>query len=376
MHFNGGYNCSGGGDSISCSLSCPSGVSFNTPPAKLYTCYYKDAKFLPQPIPQCVFEDGVEVFHSQHSESVYTIYGQRIVSNPGVFMMYYSQNVDLTRKPKKGLCMTWNGNKVKTFDGMIYSSSLHCSHTLLHDKVDGLFSVILRNCPYGETKCNVAVIVYLSNIKYTFENDNGVIKFYTVKAQLPIPSQMPGIRVNLVGGDLNVELEVIQTTITWDGKKFLGIEVNSAMWNRTAGLCGSFDGDFSNDFASKDGSIHTTARTAVDAWQAPTVDLDPSKCIMGDSTEFDEKECDPATKLRATGICEQLVKNQKFHSCAEKFNAEMLIKSCVADFCFCHNKQNPTACACRGIDVLAKDCSSTWEVNFEDGWRNTEICGE
>lgn len=388
MKFNGGYNCSGSGDEISCSLYCPPGITFNKAPASKYTCQYKVAKFLPAPIPECVFGDGVTLKHTYQSGYSMSGSGQQVKgggwsfrqmdkysATPGIYSMYILSEVDMTqRQPKKGVCMTWNGNKVKTFDGLIYTSSLYCSHTLFHDKIDGVFSVIMRNCPYGDVKCNVALVVYLSNIKYTFENDKGVMKFYTIKAQLPIPSQMPGIRVSLVGSDLKIELEQIQSTITWDSNKFITVEASPSAWNRTAGLCGTFDSDLSNDFASKDGSLHASPRTFVDSWQAPTVDLDPSKCIMGDDLDYDEQKCNPDTMMKAKTICEKLVNNKKLQVCTQKFNSEMLMRSCLADYCFCHNKNDPKVCACRGITVLAKDCASTLNVNFESGWRDTSIC--
>lgn len=372
MKFNGGYNCAGDENTMNCTLYCPPGVEFDVKPAPVYTCHYKDAQYKPSRIPECIFDEGVSVIHTFHSN--FTMMGQKYISMPGIYSMYYAQNIDMTKKAKRAVCMTWNGNKVKTFDGMIYSSSLHCSHTLFHDKIDGLFSVILRNCPYGDTSCNVALVVYLNNIKYTFENDNGVLKFYTVKAKLQIPAQMPGLRVNLIGRDLRIELEQAQTRITWDSQKLVTIEASAAVWNRTAGLCGTFDSDFTNDFASKDGSIHTSTRTFVDAWQAPTVDLEPSKCIMSDNLDYDEQKYKLVIKQTAEEVCRKLLNNKKLEACTQKLNSDMLMRSCVADYYYCYNKKNPKECACNGIAVLAKDCKQTFDFNFENGWRDTNLC--
>lgn len=55
LQFNGGYNCSGSMDSVTCSLWCPSGIEFEFPPASGYTCTYAEGVFKPQPIPQCVY---------------------------------------------------------------------------------------------------------------------------------------------------------------------------------------------------------------------------------------------------------------------------------------------------------------------------------
>jgi hypothetical protein len=55
MNFNGGYNCSGGSASFSCSLNCGADGVFEFPPAPRYTCEYAKAQFVPDPIPMCIF---------------------------------------------------------------------------------------------------------------------------------------------------------------------------------------------------------------------------------------------------------------------------------------------------------------------------------
>lgn len=96
-------------------------------------------------------------------------------SESGVFVMYESNAMDIRyRIPKPAVCMTWNGNKVKTFDGLTYTSNLYCAHTLVQDAVDGSFSVVLRSCPYYSEQnyglCkSPALVLFLQNARYTFE---------------------------------------------------------------------------------------------------------------------------------------------------------------------------------------------------------------
>lgn len=59
--FNGGFNCSGSGDIISCSLSCPQGVKFEFQPANKYSCDYSVGEFLPRNIPQCAFSKDLTI---------------------------------------------------------------------------------------------------------------------------------------------------------------------------------------------------------------------------------------------------------------------------------------------------------------------------
>lgn len=92
---------------------------------------------------------------------------------PGIYSLYLSNDVNFKiRTPKPAICMTWNGNKVKTFDGLMYDSNLYCSHILVQDFVDGSFSVILRSCPFdAETLCSNALEVFLQDLRYTFDID-------------------------------------------------------------------------------------------------------------------------------------------------------------------------------------------------------------
>ena len=43
--------------------------------------------------------------------------------------------------------------------------------------------------------------------------------------------------------------------IRWDGWTGLTVRVPGMYWNRTCGLCGSFDGDKENDYRLPDGSL-------------------------------------------------------------------------------------------------------------------------
>lgn len=121
------------------------------------------------------------------------------------------------RTPKPSMCITWNGNKVKTFDGVTYSHELICSHVMVQDYIDGTFNVILRSCPYEATQpCPHALEVFLQNEQYTFENLAGQVKMFTTKKEFPIPVQMTGLKVTRSGNDVRITLESVPLTIIWD----------------------------------------------------------------------------------------------------------------------------------------------------------------
>jgi von Willebrand factor type D domain len=138
-----------------------------------------------------------------------------------VHQLYLNQDLEIKyRTPKPSICITWNGNKIKTFDGVTYSHELICSHVLVQDHIDGTFTVVLRSCPYDSVQpCPHALEIFLQNEQYTFESvDGGQVKMFTTKKELPIPVQMVGLKVTRSGFDVRIELEAIPLTITWDSK--------------------------------------------------------------------------------------------------------------------------------------------------------------
>lgn len=90
----------------------------------------------------------------------------------GVQSLYISSGLMVKhRVPKPATCTTWNGNKIKTFDGLIFNHNLYCSHTLLQDRIDGTFSVVLRACSSSyKEPCSHAIDIMMANIKYKLEN--------------------------------------------------------------------------------------------------------------------------------------------------------------------------------------------------------------
>lgn len=83
---------------------------------------------------------------------------------------------------------------------------------------------------------------------------DGAFRLSTIKRQLPIPAQLAGMRVTMVGHKLKIALEAVGISVLWDAQRMVSIEATAGLWNRTAGLCGTLDQDIENEFKSKDGT--------------------------------------------------------------------------------------------------------------------------
>lgn len=53
--FNGAISCTVGSSETRCTLSCPPGVEFDSPPSGAYTCKYETGTYTPPRVPKCVY---------------------------------------------------------------------------------------------------------------------------------------------------------------------------------------------------------------------------------------------------------------------------------------------------------------------------------
>ncbi|KAJ8945046.1 hypothetical protein NQ318_019042 [Aromia moschata] len=334
LPVNGGYKCSGDGESVSCSISCPEGIQFEFQPEPFYTCHFSTGIFLPAHIPQCVYPDTMEIIPQPGSSYNYFLpntsgfslgspsIGHGIpvnyedIGNP-IFIpnnmyaqtppptVYNDSNVVqfvpigqhgkqehqfVTLEPKlpsPGSCFHWGSTHYKTFDGKIYSFESKCSHILVRDGVDNTFSIVTKNhedCYFDPVHCHTVVMIYLQDKEYYLKRSSeGVPIFASTKKTLPIPGQLPGIRVEMSAHHIVVSLDSLGVKIRWDGQQFVHVEAKENLWNRTEGLCGKLDGDVRNDALTRDGQVPRSIVTLASSWKAD----DPENFVQASSPSFE-----------------------------------------------------------------------------------------
>lgn len=178
----------------------------------------------------------------------------------------------------------------------------------------------------------------------------------------------------MVGSNLKISLETVQTVIMWDQEKLITVKVTPSLWNRTSGLCGTLDSNIDNDFTSKTGYILKLPTTFIDSWRAASLDRDTG-CLMERPAEMVEAICAPHIKVQAAQVCKKLLNNPSFGNCAKMFDLDSLIALCIADYCNCWDPTNPEKCACTGFSVVARDCIFQG-ILMDHGWRDLQICRE
>ncbi|XP_021940110.1 delta and Notch-like epidermal growth factor-related receptor isoform X2 [Zootermopsis nevadensis] len=162
LGFNGNYKCKGSDTSVTCNISCPSGSHFQEQPASEYVCFYSAGTFLPTPVPQCIFEAGIEMLPGNGLPGKFQ-YGSlnsinyqnwsntsswsQLLGGVLPFDIATSGRTAVSvieQLPHPGFCYVWGQSHYKTFDGKVFSFESQCSYTVLLDKVDNTFNINLE----------------------------------------------------------------------------------------------------------------------------------------------------------------------------------------------------------------------------------------
>ncbi|XP_069057200.1 alpha-tectorin-like [Pleurodeles waltl] len=172
------------------------------------------------------------------------------------------------RVPPEGNCQASRGTHYSTFDGTVYSFWSNCTYILseLCAPSDSLtfFSVEVKNNNWvNGVSATTTVSVRAKGYLITLER--GSVKVDGVSVTLPI---------SMNGGDLIVYksennmvlkskfgLTVIYNTFT------ILVNLHSRYRNKTCGLCGNFNGDASDDFATQNGTLSNDTSQFVISWK-------------------------------------------------------------------------------------------------------------
>ncbi|KAJ8974052.1 hypothetical protein NQ317_002298, partial [Molorchus minor] len=246
------------------------------------------------------------------------------------------QTVTVEQKlPKPGTCFHWGGTHYKTFDGKVYSFESKCSHILVRDAVDDTFSIVTQNhedCYFNPIYCHKLVKIYLQDKQYFLKRSpDGQPIFASTKKTLPVPGQLPGIRVEMSAHHIVVSLDSLGVKIRWDGQQLVQVEAKENLWNRTEGLCGKLDGDIHDDILTRDGQIPRTVVALASSWTAN----------------------DPEIGRRVIDIFS-------------------LLEACRWDYCTCKDNDR-SVCACETLNVYVRDCTHQGVTGLAN-WRDDETC--
>ncbi|KAM5236357.1 IgGFc-binding protein [Ctenodactylus gundi] len=264
-----------------------------------------------------------------------------------------------------GRCMISGGIHYITLDGRVYDLHGSCSYVLAKvcqpNPGDEDFAIVLEKNAAGEPQrllVTVAgqVVSLAHGPKVTVDGVN-----------VALPVAVGRVKVTAEGRNM-----ILQTTkglrLLFDGDAHVLISIPSPFHGRTCGLCGNFNGNWTDDFVLPNGAVAPSVEAFGSAWRAPG---SSPGCEEGCGSQgYPVCLAEETAAYEANDVCGQLQDPKgPFANCHKVLSPSEYFRQCVYDLC--EHKGNKTF-LCRSLEVYTADCQASGGT--VKPWRTDSFC--
>ncbi|EFB20020.1 hypothetical protein PANDA_008859, partial [Ailuropoda melanoleuca] len=260
-------------------------------------------------------------------------------------------------------CSLEGGSFVTTFDARPYRFHGTCTYILLQSPQlpdGGSLVASYDKSGYSHSETALAAVIYVSKEdKIVISRDevltnNGNAKRLPYKTRNITVFRQTSTHLQMTtafGLELVIQLEPVFQVYVTVGHHFRG---------QTRGLCGTFNGDTTDDFMASTGIVEGTASLFVDSWRT-------GNCPASLERETDPCSMSQLNKLCAETHCSVLVRDgTAFERCHATVNPRPFYKRCVYQAC---NYEETLPHVCAALSDYARACA-THGILLR-GWRNS-----
>ncbi|XP_026303482.1 IgGFc-binding protein [Piliocolobus tephrosceles] len=264
-----------------------------------------------------------------------------------------------------GRCLANGGIHYVTLDGRVFDLHGSCSYVLAQvcqpKPGDEDFSIVLEKNAAGDPQ---RLLVTVSGQVVSLAQGQQV----TVDGEaVALPVAVGHVRVTAEGRNM-----VLQTTkglrLLFDGDAHVLMSIPSSFHGRLCGLCGNFNGNWSDDFVLPNGLAASSVETFGAAWRAPSSSkgcgegCGPQGCPVCSAEETAPYESNEA--------CGQLWNPQgPFATCQAVLSPSEYFRQCVYDLCA---QKGDTAFLCRSLAAYTAACQAAGLA--VKSWRTESFC--
>uniref|UniRef100_A0A8C5F079 VWFD domain-containing protein n=1 Tax=Gopherus evgoodei TaxID=1825980 RepID=A0A8C5F079_9SAUR len=261
-----------------------------------------------------------------------------------------------------------------TFDGRNFDFMGTCTYTIAKacgsDSTLPSFSVKAKNDNRGNTRVSyvgyVTVEVYnvtVSVVRY----ETGFVRVNDQRSRLPISVLEGKLRVCQSGGSVVIETDFsLRVSYNWGSS--LVVKISSSFWESVCGLCGNYNGDARDDFATPAGTLAASPMEFGRSWKVEDGDR-----FCWDDCHGECKSCSPELvgRYKAEPFCGWITKEAGglFSRCHSMIDPKIYLDNCVYDLCMNNGLKEML---CQALASYADACRRDG-VSISD-WRTPTGC--
>ncbi|XP_064161333.1 IgGFc-binding protein-like isoform X1 [Anguilla rostrata] len=275
----------------------------------------------------------------------------------------------------KAYCWAMGDPHYQNFDGKFFEFQGTCSYVLVRtngkDPTLSAFSVETKNGMRGNPRGS-----FLKSVLIKMKGHQIFIP-YMDRGKLMIDGILSNIPISLDSGSIKITQSGIRGTLTLDSAveivfdwvAMLMVTVTSSYYNNLAGLCGTYNGDQSDDQTAASGAVVANVTEWARSWTVP--DGDP---FCWHSCRGDCPICtDAAQKLYSSErYCGLLLTEDggPFSQCHGTVAPEEFVSGCLYDVCLNNGRQNVL---CEVLASYVGACQQA-ESTVSPKWREISNC--
>uniref|UniRef100_A0A2C9M9G4 Hemocytin n=1 Tax=Biomphalaria glabrata TaxID=6526 RepID=A0A2C9M9G4_BIOGL len=260
-----------------------------------------------------------------------------------------------TKKSCDKTCSATGDPHYETFDGKRYNFMGTCSYYLMKDRD---FNVIVDNiqCGHGDASCTKSISIDIQGLNIKLDHNHQL--FINGREITTLPYVTPEIKVTMVSSLFMQATLSNGISILWDGRTRAYIKAPAEFYKKTIGLCGTFDGDQTNDFKTLEGNVETNPNIFGNQWKT-----EQSCANISEITPQDPCDANPQKKDQALALCQKL-KGDIFKACHNVIDVTTYYEDCLYDLCSC--TANMKDCMCPNMGSYADTCATK---GIQINWR-------
>ncbi|XP_041082394.1 IgGFc-binding protein [Polyodon spathula] len=277
---------------------------------------------------------------------------------------------------KKGICWAWGDPHYHTFDGRNFDFQGTCTYTISKTcgSNKGLpeFEIEAKNENRGSSRVSFVFMVTIKVHGYTItavRSDVGRVRVNYRLGYLPI-SLDDGKVLIYQSGQSFILVSDFGLQVQYDWEHYLVVTLSSSYAGKVCGMCGNFNGNPSDDFATPSGSQAPNSLDFGSSWKVPGF---ANEGFCRDDCNGKCQECENSfiKRFESELFCGFLTRiiNGPFSMCHKVIDPKIYFDNCIYDLCMADGHRN---FLCRSLQVYAEACQRAGVVVYD--WRTVAKC--